>query len=344
MDIFNIKELSREELNKFCTDEGLPAYRVKQLLHWLYEKRAQSFDDITVFSEELRARLKEKAYISSMEIIDVQTSTDGTEKLLLELDDNETIECVLIPAEERMTLCVSSQVGCAMQCTFCRTGTGGLVRNLKAYEIFEQLVVAKEHSSKPITNIVMMGMGEPLMNFDEVKEAIALIMEFHQISQRKVTVSTCGVVPFIQKLAQIEPQINLAVSLNASSNETRDKIMPVNMRHPLEDLMEACRNYPLKKNRRITFEYVVIRNINDSVADAKRLIKLIKGIPCIVNLISLNPFEGSDLEAPDEQDVAVFQEVLMRDGIITMHRKSMGQDILAACGQLRGKDKEEDTD
>jgi 23S rRNA (adenine2503-C2)-methyltransferase len=342
MEIFNIKELNRDELEKFFKEEGQKPYRVKQFLHWIYEKNAQSFDDITVFSEELRASLKEKAYISNMRIIDTQTSVDGTEKLLLELDDTETIECVLIPSEERVTLCISSQVGCAMQCAFCSTGTGGLTRNLKAYEIFEQLIIAKEHSDKPITNVVMMGMGEPLMNFDEVKESIALIMEFHPISQRKVTISTCGVVPFIAKLGLIEPQVNLAVSLNASSNPTRDKIMPVNLRHPLEDLMEACREYPLKKNRRITFEYVIIRGLNDSVADAKRLIKLIKDIPCMVNLIPLNPFEGSELEAPSEEDVMVFQEILMREGIITMLRKSMGQDILAACGQLRSKNKKED--
>ena len=304
---------------------------------WIYERYASSLDEITVFSKDLRRKLGEIAYIGNLVVLETRRSSDGTEKFLFQLEDEQTIESVLIPDKDRITLCISSQVGCAMACRFCFTGKSGFVRNLEPWEIVEQiLTVNRAISPRKITNVVMMGMGEPLANFDSSVEALKRIVSLLGISKRKITLSTAGLVPKILELARKAPDINLAVSLNATTDAVRDKIMPVNKRYPIRSLLEVCRRYPLKPQRRITFEYVLIGGINDSVEDAHRLGRLLKGIRCKVNLIPLNPHEGSDLQRPADADVLAFKEILTDNNITALIRESRGLDILAACGQLRG--------
>jgi 23S rRNA (adenine2503-C2)-methyltransferase len=244
----------------------------------------------------------------------------------------------LIPDEDRLTLCISSQVGCAMRCGFCLTGGMGLVRNLRAHEIVDQVIsVNRIIAPARITNLVFMGMGEPLANFDEVVEALWRITGLMGISKRRITLSTSGLVPKMRELAERAPEVNLAVSLNAATDEVRSRIMPINRTYPLKELLDACRRYPLRPRRRITFEYVLIRGMNDSTGDAKRLVKLLSGIPCKVNLIPFNPGEENTMQRPSEEKVLAFQRVLTDSHMTALIRESRGQDILAACGQLRGR-------
>ncbi|HKN18838.1 MAG TPA: 23S rRNA (adenine(2503)-C(2))-methyltransferase RlmN [Dissulfurispiraceae bacterium] len=332
----NLKALSKQELASFIKDSGLPAFRTKQLLHWLYEKRVVSISDITEFSKEMRERLAEKAYISSLQLVDRRMSRDGTEKFLFGLEDGENIESVLIPDEDRLTLCISSQAGCAMGCRFCLTGTMGLKRNLRPHEIVDQVLSANRMiGPRKITNIVFMGMGEPLANFDNVVEALWGITGLMKISPKRVTLSTSGLAPKIIELAFKTPKVKLAVSLNATTDAVRNLIMPVNRTYPLKVLLDACRKFPLPAGRRITFEYVMLKGLNDSPEDAKRLGTLLKGIPSKVNLIPFNPYTGSEFERPDEKSVLEFQNILLKGHITAMVRKSKGQDISAACGQLK---------
>ncbi len=341
----NLKALSKGELESYVREAGLPAYRSKQLLHWMYEKYVRSIDEITEFSKDLRQDLSMRAYISNLRLLKRQTSADGTEKFLFGLDDGESVESVLIPDEDRLTLCISSQVGCAMGCVFCLTGKLKLRRNLKAYEIVDQIIsvvriiggeeTKDQGALRRVTNIVFMGMGEPLANFDEVAEAIWRMTELMKISKRRITLSTSGIAPKILDLAQKAPRVNLAISLNATTDEVRNRIMPINNRYPLKVLLGACRKFPLEPRRRITFEYVMLGGINDSEEDAKRLIELLKGIPCKVNLIPFNPFNGCAINRPSEGNVLRFQEILLKGHITALIRKSKGQDILAACGQLK---------
>jgi 23S rRNA (adenine2503-C2)-methyltransferase len=344
----NLKSLSKKELEAFIKELGLPAFRAKQILHWIYEKHARSIQDITELSKDLRERLSEKTFISNPELLDRQTSKDGTEKFLLGLEDGETIESVLIPDEDRLTLCISSQVGCAMCCRFCLTGKMGLKRNLEAHEIVDQVISATrilkgdsvrgtKSSLRTITNIVFMGMGEPLANFDNVVEALWRMTGLMNISPRRITLSTSGIAPKILELSKKAPMVNLAISLNATTDAVRDYIMPVNRTYPLKALLEACRRFPLPARRRITFEYVMLKGVNDSDEDARRLVKLLKGIPSKVNLIPFNPYEGSEFERPDDNRVLSFQEILIASKLTALIRKSKGQDILAACGQLKAK-------
>lgn len=332
----NLKSLSEKELKSFIERLGLPSYRSKQIIHWIYEKFAISVDDITELSKELRNDLSEKAYISNLTLLNRKISNDGTEKFLFSLEDNETIESVLIPDENRLTLCISSQVGCAMNCRFCMTGKLGLRRNLFAHEIVDQ-IIAVSRLIKPltVTNIVLMGMGEPLNNFENVIEALWRIKDFMKISPRRITLSTSGIVPKILELSKAAPPVNLAISINATTDEVRDYLMPVNKTYPIKDLLNACRRFPLQKGRRITFEYVLIKGINDSPEDARRLVKLLKGIPSKVNLIPFNPFPGAEFERPTDEAVKEFQEILLSHYLTAIIRKSKGQDIEAACGQLR---------
>jgi len=296
-----------------------------------------SIDGITEFSRSLRSDLEGFAVISNLAVSLRMKSVDGTEKFLFGLEDGETIESVLIPDDDRLTLCVSSQVGCAMGCRFCLTGRLGLIRNLKAYEIIDQIITVNRTigPTRRITNVVLMGMGEPLANFAEVVEALSRITSLFEISKRKITLSTAGLAPKIAELARSAPDINLAVSLNASSDKTRTALMPVNRRYPLRELLDACRRYPLGPRRRITFEYVLVRGMNDSSADARELLRIVRGIRCKVNLIPLNPSDGSGLMAPSHEDLLAFQKVLIDGNLTALIRESKGQDILAACGQLR---------
>jgi len=294
-------------------------------------------DEISEFSKDLRNKISDIAYIGNLEVLRRQRSADGTEKFLFGLEDKQTIESVLIPEKDRLTLCISSQVGCAMGCRFCRTGKKGLVRDLRAWEIVDQVLsVNRLYSPKKVTNIVLMGMGEPLANFDEVVESLKRIVSYTGISKRKITLSTAGLVPKITALAGKAPDINLAISLNATTDEVRDRLMPVNRKYPIQALIKACRNFPLKSHRAITFEYVLIAGMNDSPEDARRLVRLLKGIRCKVNLIPLNPHEGSDLQRPSVAGVLAFQKILTDHDVTAFIRESKGQDILAACGQLRG--------
>ncbi|HAM53591.1 MAG TPA: 23S rRNA (adenine(2503)-C(2))-methyltransferase RlmN [Nitrospiraceae bacterium] len=332
----NLKALSQKELEFFIRDSGLPLYRAKQLIHWIYEKHAQSIQDITEFSIKLRAKLSEMAYIGGITIVNRQASEDGTEKFLLGLHDGESIESVLLPEGNRLTLCISSQVGCAMNCGFCLTGTLGFKRNLEAHEIVDQiLTVSRIIEPAKLTNIVFMGMGEPLANFDEVVEALWRITAYMKISPKRITLSTAGIVPKILELPHKAPPVNLAISLNAATDAVRDAIMPINKTYPLRALLAACRRFPLKHRRRITFEYVLLQGVNDSIEDAQRLLSLLRTIPSKVNLIPLNSCEGSAFRRPDDETVLRFQEVLLKGGLTAFIRKSKGQAILAACGQLK---------
>ena len=338
MSKINLKALSKQELEAFVLNSGMPAFRTKQLLHWIYEKHARSIQGITEFSKDLRDKLSQIAYISNLELLERPVSKDGTEKFLFGLEDRESIESVLIPDEDRLTLCISSQSGCAMGCRFCLTGRTGLKRNLKAHEIADQIIsVDRLIAPRKITNIVLMGMGEPLANFENVVEALWRMTGLMKISTKKITLSTSGIAPKIRELAEKAPMVNLAISLNATTDAVRDYVMPVNKTYPIATLLEACRAFPLATRRRIYFEYVLLQGINDTPDDAQRLIKLLKGIPSKVNLIPFNAFEGAEFERPDGSRVLAFQEILVNAQMTAFIRKSKGQDILAACGQLKAK-------
>jgi 23S rRNA (adenine2503-C2)-methyltransferase len=336
----NLKSLSKTELIRFVERMGQKPYRAKQIITWLYKRLATSFDEMTDLSKEFRGDLEKKAYITSLLIIQKQVSSDGTKKFLFELEDGESIESVLIPntkGETSYTLCISSQVGCAMKCLFCKTGGLGLKRNLKSYEIVDQVISSKRLvENGEITNIVFMGMGEPFNNFKEVRDALIKITDLIGYSKRKITLSTSGVVPGIKRLADEGPDVNLAISLNASTDEIRTKIMPINKKYPLKKLMKACREFPLAPRRHITFEYVLIEGVNDTMEDAERVAELLKGIRSKVNLIPYNPVGPSaGLKKTPEGRVLKFQDIINSAGITTMIRKSKGSDISAACGQLK---------
>jgi 23S rRNA (adenine2503-C2)-methyltransferase len=336
--MIDLKELSVSQLREFIASRGLPSYRVDQLIHWIYEQGAASLEEVTVFSKNLRKELSSVARIGNLRLITSQTSRDGTQKFLFSLEDGETIESVLIPDGNRLTLCISSQVGCAMGCRFCLTGRIGLKRNLKAHEILDQVLqVSRLIRPMRLTNIVLMGMGEPLHNIDEVSEALRRITELMKISRRRITLSTAGYLPGFTGLTGKAPLVNLAVSLNATTDKARNLLMPINRKYPIRELLAACRTYPLERRKRITFEYIMISGINDTPEDAERLHHLLKGIPAKVNLIPLNRTPEIDLKPSPEERVFRFQESLLKKGMTVIIRKSKGSDILAACGQLRAE-------
>jgi 23S rRNA (adenine2503-C2)-methyltransferase len=341
----NLKALSARDMEDFLAKSvGLPSYRAKQLLHWIYEKGATDINEITEFSKPLRERLSRTAYISNLELIKRQVSADGTEKFLFGLEDGNRIESVLIPEGhgppprgDRLTLCVSSQAGCALGCRFCITGRSGFARDLEAHEIVDQFLSARRKlpGDRALTNIVFMGMGEPLNNLENVSEALWRLTGPAKFSKRRVTVSTSGNVPGINRLPAMAPAVNLAVSLNAADDRTRDSLMPINKRYKLKDLFGALRRYPLPARGRITFEYVLIKDVNDRDEDARRLIKLLQGMRCKVNLIPFNESAGILFRAPSEGRVLAFQKILTDADLTALVRKSKGADIRAACGQLR---------
>jgi 23S rRNA (adenine2503-C2)-methyltransferase len=333
----DLKNLSPDELLQFLSGMGKERFRCEQLLRWIYKRGVTDLDEMTDLSKALRSELKQKAFISDWQPEVVETSSDGTRKYLFRLEDGHSIETVRIPMDnDRATLCISSQVGCAMACDFCVTGSFGFTRNLTAAEIVNQVcAVAKEG---PINNIVFMGMGEPLHNLDNVVRALKIFYATagFDYSSRKVTLSTCGLVPEMRELGE-RIVVNLAVSLNATTDEVRDKLMPINRKYPLEVLMDACRRYPLASHRRITFEYILIKGLNDSLADARRLVKLLHGLRGKINLIPFNEHEGSPYRCPDEAAIQAFQTYLLNRDVVAIRRASKGQDISAACGQLKGK-------
>lgn len=343
--------LTREEIKdsliKFDIPDQQINMRVNQVWGWIYNKGVSSIDEMTTLSLGLREELKKHHNLNRPVISDEQTSEDGTKKWLLKFNDGSEIETVFIPDDERGTLCVSSQVGCTLNCTFCHTGTQRLVRNLSSQEIISQVVVAKDsleewcEEPRKITNIVMMGMGEPLYNFEGVRDGILTMSDDAglSISKRKITLSTSGIVPKI-KMAGDEIGSMLAISLHATNNDLRNEIVPINKKYPIEELLEACRNYPgLSNSKRITFEYVMLKGVNDSEAEARDLVKLISGIPAKINLIPFNSWPGSSYECSDWDQIEKFGDIVNRGGYASPIRMPRGEDISAACGQLKSDTK-----
>jgi len=337
----NIKSLAREELQDRLLAMGFKKYRADQVLAWIYSLHALSFEDMTNIAKADRSLLASVFFIPSLKRARTEVSRDGTRKFLFELEDKHTVESVLIPDENRQTLCISSQVGCQQACRFCLTGSKGFFRNLKAHEIAGQVLevsrMLRQEGVRRITNIVLMGMGEPLANFEEVVRALKTIASDKGLgfATRRVTLSTAGLVPEIGKLGKADVKVNLAISLNATTDEVRDAIMPVNQRYPIAELLAACKAFPLEARRRITFEYVMLKGVNDTLDDALRLAKLLRGMKSKVNLIPFNPFPGSGFDRPDDAAVRRFQRVLLDHKYIVPIRESRGRDISAACGQLR---------
>jgi 23S rRNA (adenine2503-C2)-methyltransferase len=353
--------LSRVALAEALGGIGVPErqrrMRVQQIWHWLYVRGVQDFGAMTTLSKEMRAELDRHFTLARPEIVTEQTSVDGTRKWLLRLpgetpDRPHDVECVYIPETDRGTLCISSQVGCTLNCSFCHTGTQRLVRNLTPGEIVGQVVLARdriadwqraaapagtEPEKRLVSNVVMMGMGEPLYNFEAVRDALAVVADGDglSLSKRRITLSTSGVVPNIVR-AGAEIGSMLAISLHAVTDELRNELVPLNRKYPLRELLEACRNYPgLSNARRITFEYVMLKGVNDSLADARALVRLIKGIPAKINLIPFNPWPGTTYECSDWEQIEKFSEIVFDAGYASPVRTPRGRDILAACGQLK---------
>jgi 23S rRNA (adenine2503-C2)-methyltransferase len=336
MEKTDIKNLTLEALETYISGLGKERFRAKQIFKWLYQMDATSFGEMTNVSKEFRQTLEETAAISNLVPEVVEASADGTKKYLFRLSDGSTVESVLIPDEGRNTLCISSQVGCAMACSFCLTGTFGLSRNLTTAEIVNQVCAVKR--DEPVRNIVFMGMGEPLANLAAVIPAVKILTDpdGFQFSNRKVTVSTSGLVPQMAELGQAVT-VNLALSLNATTDEVRSRIMPVNRRYPLTELLAACKSFPLPSRRWITVEYVMIRDLNDTLEDAKRLVRLISHFPSKVNLIPFNEHEGASFKSPTQETIDRFHKYLLDKNVTVITRSSRGSDISAACGQLKGR-------
>jgi 23S rRNA (adenine2503-C2)-methyltransferase len=336
-DRVDLKNLTPDELAGFLAGLGKERFRAGQLLRWIYRRGVTDFAAMTDLAKALREELAARARVSDWSPELQEESRDGTRKYLFRLEDGQTIETVRIPMDEgRSTLCISTQVGCAMGCVFCLTGNFGLARNLTCGEIVNQVCAASKDGL--VNNIVLMGMGEPLHNLDNVVKALQILYaeDGFNFGPRKVTLSTSGLVPEIHELGR-RIRVNLAVSLNATTDAVRDQLMPINRRYPLAQLMEACRQFPLQPRQRITFEYILIRGVNDSLDDARRLVRLLHGIQAKVNLIPYNEHEGSALKAPEAATVEAFQRCLLGKNLVAIRRSSKGQDISAACGQLKGK-------
>jgi 23S rRNA (adenine2503-C2)-methyltransferase len=343
----DVASLSLEGLTRFVTEQlGERAFRAPQMYRWLHQRGVTSFDEMTDLSKAFRQKLHERATIIPLVKDMEQRSVDGTIKYRWKTHDGRYIESVYMPSEDRKTLCVSTQVGCAMACTFCMTGTLGLKRNLTAGEIVAQVhavnreVRANEklETLRPLTNLVFMGMGEPLHNFENLKTALSILQseDGPNFSHRHITVSTVGLVPMIERFGQ-ETDVKLAISLNASTDEQRSKSMPVNRKWNIEALLDACRKFPLRQGRRITFEYVLLQGFNDSDEDAHRLIKLLKGIPAKVNLIPYNENPGLGFKSPAEQRAEEFRAILADGHVAAYIRQNRGRDIAGACGQLANR-------
>lgn len=340
----NLLGYNREDMQAFFEGLGERRFRADQVLQWIHQFGVADFGQMTNLSKALRERLSREAVVAAPEVVTEQQSSDGTRKWLLRLADGNCIETVFIPEPGRSTLCVSSQVGCALDCSFCSTAKQGFGRNLDAAEIIGQVWVAARHLGQTpqnrhvITNVVMMGMGEPLLNFDNVVKAMDLMMDdlAYGMSRRRVTLSTAGVVPAIARLKQRSP-VSLAVSLHAPDNALRDQLVPINRKYRLEQLMEACRRFADGDKQTITFEYVMLAGVNDSEEHARQLVRLLRGMPAKVNLIPFNPFPGAAYQRPTQEAIDRFRAILVAADIITVTRKTRGDDIDAACGQLVGR-------
>ena len=344
----DLKNLTLNELTDQVVAWGIPGTRAKHIFTWLYRPGIKDFSQMKDVKQEIRGLLADHSFISNLAPAGVEKSEDGTVKLLFKLADGALVEGVLIPEDGRHTLCVSSQAGCAMGCKFCFTGSMGLTRNLQPAEIVNQVMAALDYllaagikrdtHKQLVNNLVFMGMGEPLANYDNLLTALNILMDERGLdfTERRVTVSTCGLVPRIIDLGR-DARVNLAVSLHAADDETRSSLMPVNKTHGVDELLAACRDFPLGKKKVILMEYILIKGINDSVADARLLAEKLKGIACRINLLPYNESEALDYKCPDEDTILSFQKVLRDAGFTTLIRQSRGADIAAACGQLAGK-------
>ena len=342
----NLLGMNRQDMEAFFTELGEKAFRASQLMKWIHQYNVDDFAQMTNISKALQQRMVEKAEIRAPEVLVDQLSKDGTRKWVLRLDDGNCIETVFIPEDDRGTLCISSQVGCALDCSFCSTARQGFSRNLSSAEIIAQVWLAsrlldeEKRPGRKITNLVLMGMGEPLLNFDNVVRAIDVFLDdfAYGLSKRRVTVSTAGVIPAIERLADRHDTM-LAISLHAVRDDIRDELVPLNKKYPLRELIRACNAFMEKMpaRSRLTIEYVMLDGVNDSVADARALVRLMQGMSVLVNLIPFNPFEGSGYKTSKPEAIRRFQDVLMKASITTVVRKTRGDDIDAACGQLVGK-------
>ena len=337
----NLLGYSLRQLEEFFLEINEPSFRAKQLLKWVHQKGELDFDKMSNFNKNLKIKMKEIAILSPPKLKKVFLSEDGTKKYLIQLDSGTSIEMVRIPEKKRITLCISSQAGCALQCTFCATGAQGFEKNLSADEIIGQLWLANFHEKHdtPITNVVFMGMGEPLLNFEPVITSADIMRnEFaYFLSKKRITISTSGLIPQINKLAD-RTDVSLAISLHAADDSLRDIIVPINKKYPIKNLLEACKNYlsTQKDSRHITIEYILIDGINDSIEHARGLSKILTGLTCKINLIPFNPFDGCDYKRSKDKNIEVFRKHLFNKGYITTLRVTRGDDIDGACGQLVG--------
>jgi len=345
----NLLNFSRADMEVFFAEMGEKPFRAKQVIQWLHQYGVDRFDAMTNLSKALRAKLEEVAEIRTPEVLIDQASADGTHKWLLKLDNGNSVETVFIPEKNRGTLCISSQVGCALECSFCSTGQQGFNRNLSVAEIIGQVWVANKalgwnplangKNERIISNVVFMGMGEPLLNFDNTVRTIDLLVDdfAYGLSKRRVTVSTSGVVPALARLKEVS-DVALALSLHAPTDELRDVLVPLNKKYPLREVLDACTDYISGDTRRkVTIEYVMLDGVNDSVAHARQLAKVLKGVPSKVNLIPFNPFPDTQYRRSGDAAIVRFREVLIKNGLITLTRRTRGDDIDAACGQLVGQ-------
>lgn len=346
----NLLNLERVDLIHFFEELGEKSFRAGQLLKWIYQQEVTDFETMTNFSKKLRQQLKALTYIGLPDIQAHQCSKDGTRKWLLKVDNENSIETVLIPEMNRHTLCVSSQVGCALNCSFCATAQQGFNRNLTTSEIIAQVYLVErllksehyqsvESNNRIISNVVIMGMGEPLTNIDNVIKAIKIMMDdfAYGLSWRRIIVSTAGIVPAIARL-KAECPVNLSVSLHATTDDLRNTLVPINKKYPINQLLDACRQYAGNDSqRKVTFEYVMLKGVNDSLAQAQDLVKLLRNIPCKINLIPFNPFPQTSYQCSSMETIDRFRDILLQANLVTVTRKTRGSDIDAACGQLSGK-------
>ena len=341
----NLLDMDRQGLRAFFAEIGEKPYRADQIMKWMYHRHVTDFTQMTDIGKALRDKLVDSAQIVAPNTLFENQSTDGTHKWLLGMDGRNAIEAVFIPETSRGTLCVSSQVGCGLACTFCSTGTQGFNRNLSAAEIIGQVWVAAKHLGnvphlqRKLTNVVMMGMGEPLLNFDNVVRAMSVMRDDFGfgLASKRVTLSTAGLVPMIDRLSE-EADVSLAVSLHAPDDELRTELVPLNKKYPIDVLLDSCARYVAQRPRAtVTFEYTMMKGVNDKPEQARRLVKLMRRLPSKVNLIPFNPFHGTRYERSEETDIRAFQKILLDAGVLTMVRRTRGDDIDAACGQLKGQ-------
>ncbi len=336
----NIKNLNFKELEAVLKKWGKPIFRARQIFSWIYRQNIPDFEGMTNLPDDLRRKLQDNFYPSELKLLRRQESRDSTEKFLFALKDGALIEAVSIPAEGRVTGCISTQVGCKFACRFCASGVAGFKRNLNCAEMLDEVLYLKNDSlTKKLTHLVFMGTGEPLDNYDNVMKTIRIINSKHglNIGARRITISTCGIIPGIKRMSEEGLQIELSVSLHSPEDKIRSQLMPVNKKYPLKDLISACRQYVAKTNRQITLEYILIQGLNADLESAKKLCALLKNLNCKINLIPANTVKELGITPPNKPDILYFQDYLFKHGIHSLLRKTRGQDIDAACGQLRIK-------